>query len=146
MAHPNLSAIDDWLTAAWTKMPKRYHWLLLQTLATREDRRAWIHRWRLAPGWLVVDVGCGPGVMAHEIAAIHGFRVLGLDRDASLLAVARDLNRALACASVSFQHGDIYDALPPSPVADFAVARFLAQYASDCNRLRLKHFVLSLWQ
>ncbi|MCY0879433.1 MAG: methyltransferase domain-containing protein [Firmicutes bacterium] len=130
----SLTAIDAWGDSAWARIPPRYHWLLLQTIATREERRAWIQEWPLAPDALVIDVGTGLGIMAHEIAALHGCRVMGIDRDAAALAIAHDLNRHCSASQVTFQLADIYAPLP-AWTADLAVARFVAQHVPDIHAL-----------
>jgi SAM-dependent methyltransferase len=44
----------------------------------------------LAPGMRVLEIGCGPGAAAREIARrIHGGYILGIDRSAKAIAQAR---------------------------------------------------------
>ena len=47
----------------------------------------------LAPGDVLIDIGCGPGAAARRAAA-RGARVIGLDPSAAMLRVARLLTRA----------------------------------------------------
>lgn len=64
---------------------------------------------RLRPGLRVLDIGCGTGAITAGIAR-HvgpGGRVLGVDRDATLLAVAREA--ASDMPWLEFRHGDLFE-------------------------------------
>ena len=50
-------------------------------------RRALLRR-RLAPGSLVVDLGCGSGVWAAELTEA-GYRVFGVDQSPAMVALAK---------------------------------------------------------
>jgi ubiquinone/menaquinone biosynthesis C-methylase UbiE len=66
-----------------------------------------------------IDVGCGDGMLARRLAARCG-PVTGIDRDAAMVALARDLTPA--AAGVSFIQGDFL-ACPLDPASfDFACA------------------------
>jgi SAM-dependent methyltransferase len=54
-------------------------------------RRRFLRFCRIAPGWRVVEVGSGTGVVARDVAALVGprGRVTGIDRSRVLLAAAR---------------------------------------------------------
>ena len=54
-------------------------------------RRRFLRFCRIAPGWRVVEVGSGSGVVARDVAALVGPRghVTGVDRSRVLLAAAR---------------------------------------------------------
>jgi arsenite methyltransferase len=83
------------------------------------------------PGECVLDIGCGPGVLASEIASVVGTsgQVCGIDVSESMLALAR-----LRCAGqpwVEFRHGDAVK-LPYSEGAfDAAVATQVFEYVHD---------------
>jgi 2-polyprenyl-3-methyl-5-hydroxy-6-metoxy-1,4-benzoquinol methylase len=46
--------------------------------------------WRLAPGALILDLGCGTGLHARALAT-QGFRIIGLDVDLDAVETARTL-------------------------------------------------------
>jgi SAM-dependent methyltransferase len=74
-------------TAAYDRVAESYaaDWAGLETvLAPQLERFAAA----LAPGALVVDVGCGPGRDLRALAG-RGLRVVGLDRSAGMLRQAR---------------------------------------------------------
>jgi ubiquinone/menaquinone biosynthesis C-methylase UbiE len=59
-------------------------------------RRRFLRFCRIAPGWKVVEVGSGSGVVARDVAALVGPRghVTGVDKSRVLLAAARQRARA----------------------------------------------------
>jgi len=106
-----------------------------QRLADKVDAGAWVNRYvqpHLEPESRVLDVGCGPGVLAAEIAArFPAARVIGLDQnpDRSTEAGAR-LDRFGGYAIV----GDAL-ALPFEDGSfDLVYCRFLLEYLRDPER------------
>lgn len=68
---------------------------------------------RAAPA--VLDVGTGSGAIALAIADEHpGARVLGIDRSAAAVALARE-NAERCALEVEFECRDLFDGLPPGP-------------------------------
>lgn len=133
-ARDTLTALDHWLNRSWNQIPEPYRWLVLQTLATTQSRRAWISSWPDVSGGMVVDLGCGPGIVAHEIAAMKSCQVLGCDIDPEVLDLAQGINRLLSTdGQVRFRFGDIVDSTSDEP-AQAACVRFVAQYAPDLDR------------
>jgi cyclopropane fatty-acyl-phospholipid synthase-like methyltransferase len=59
----------------------------------------------LRPGMRVLEVGCGPGVAAREVARrLRGGHVLGIDRSQKAITLARTGSKAeLASGQVSFR-------------------------------------------
>lgn len=137
MTNPNiaaLSGVDQWLARTWTTAPQEYQWLLLQTLATAHSRRDWIRSWPAVTNGLVLDLGCGPGVVSQEIAALKSCRVVGYDKDPQVLELAQNIDRLFDdTGRVKFRLGDILDDDNEGP-AQAACVRFVAQYASDLDR------------
>jgi SAM-dependent methyltransferase len=132
---PNtLSALDQWLNRSWMQVPEDYRWLVLQTLATAQSRRAWIASWPSVPGQLVLDLGCGPGLVAQEIASLKACRVIGSDIDPNVLDLAQSINRLFADGTVKFRLGDILDEPKSDERAAAACVRFVAQYTPDLDR------------
>jgi arsenite methyltransferase len=85
-----------------------------------------------APGERVVDVGCGPGLLAAEIAHAVGStgHVTGLDISEAMLTVARQRCAPVA-DRVTLVHGDA-TALPlPTASFDAAVTTQVLEYVPD---------------
>jgi SAM-dependent methyltransferase len=80
---------------------------------------------RLRPGMAVLDVGCGTGAITAGIARLvgpEGF-VLGIDRDESLLAIARSEHGS--AANLEFQAADVLAFEAPRRFDIAAAARVL---------------------
>ena len=79
------------------------------------------HRWRsaensaqyllglLEPGQTLLDVGCGPGTITADLGAlVSPGRVVGIDREAEVIAEARRLATPAEGINVEFAVGDVY--------------------------------------
>ncbi|MDA8205460.1 MAG: methyltransferase domain-containing protein [Thermaerobacter sp.] len=141
MSNGNISSLDGldrWLSRSWAGAPQEYQWLLLQTLATAASRRAWIASWPGISGEFVLDLGCGPGVVAQEIAVLKSCRVIGYDIDANVLDLAQNINRLFDNQGrVKFRLGDILEDAGKQE-ATLALVRFVAQYVGDLDRFFLR--------
>ncbi len=84
----------------------------------------------LRPGMHVLDAGCGTGSITAGIAGAVGPQgsVTGLDRDESLLAIARQDYRGIA--SLEFQTGDLLE-FNSAPRFDIVTAARLIQWISE---------------
>jgi ubiquinone/menaquinone biosynthesis C-methylase UbiE len=91
---------------------------------------------RLRPGSRVVDVGCGTGDPALELARWVGprGRVLGLDLSPGMLRTARQRARILGLRNVSFRRADAARLKPEGPRFDALCARFSLMFADDVER------------
>ena len=72
-------------------------------------RRRFLRVGRIAPGWNVVEVGSGSGVVARDVAAMVGPRghVTGVDRSRVLMAAARRRAREEGLGRrLDFRRGD----------------------------------------
>jgi SAM-dependent methyltransferase len=80
----------------------------------------------LRPGLRVLEIGCGPGAAAREIARrIEGGYVLGIDRSAKAIAQARSASRAeMSLGRLAFRQSSIEDFLlePGEAAYDLALA------------------------
>jgi 2-polyprenyl-3-methyl-5-hydroxy-6-metoxy-1,4-benzoquinol methylase len=67
---------------------------------------------RVRPGERVLDLGCGSGELAFDLACRGEARVVGLDANPEVLAVAR---KRFSHPHLSFVQADATQALPPGP-------------------------------
>jgi 2-polyprenyl-3-methyl-5-hydroxy-6-metoxy-1,4-benzoquinol methylase len=102
------------------------------------------HRWRtaensaayllphLTPGLEVLDVGCGPGTITVDLARrVAPGRVVGLDRDADVVAGAQAGAEAAGVTNLSFSVGDIYALEAPDASYDVVHAHQVLQHLTD---------------
>jgi SAM-dependent methyltransferase len=84
------------------------------------------------PGEYAIDIGCGCGDTAIEIAQLVGpaGSVLGIDVSQPMLEVARSRGLAAACSQLSFREGDASEARLPSNI-DLLFSRFGVMFFSQ---------------
>jgi ubiquinone/menaquinone biosynthesis C-methylase UbiE len=85
---------DPWRAIDRQPTPERYAQVMEARGRTPTQvrlRRRFLRFCRIAPGWRVLEVGSGTGVVARDLAGLVGprGRVTGIDRSRVLLAVAR---------------------------------------------------------
>lgn len=85
---------DPWRAIDRQPRPERYVRMMEsrgQTPTQARLRRRFLRFCRIAPGWRVVEVGSGSGVVARDLATLVGPRghVTGIDRSRVVLAAAR---------------------------------------------------------
>ncbi|XXY50853.1 methyltransferase domain-containing protein [Sorangium sp. So ce269] len=87
----------------------------------------------ITAGMRVLDVGCGRGDVSLMISRLVGEQgqVLGLDRDVSPVAAARERARELGLSNVAFAEGDLGEPLPEHGLFDAAVGRRVLMYQRD---------------
>lgn len=87
----------------------------------------------ISAGMRVIDVGCGRGDVSFMVARLVGEQgqVLGVDRDARAIAMARERARELNLSRVSFVEGDFSALSPEHGQFDGAVGRRVLMYQPD---------------
>lgn len=131
------SLIDQAYGRLAAAAPPGRRWLLVQTLVSGGPRRALLRSLALRPGMAVLDMGCGFGASTLEIAALGAGRVVGLDTDQPVLAVARRAGSEVAAggglgpAAASFTAGDAYRLPFADRTFDVVFSRFVFQHLAD---------------
>jgi SAM-dependent methyltransferase len=107
--------------------------LHLQGDAIAPEARTMLDRIGVKPGWMCLDIGCGPRGITDLLSECvgPGGRVIGLDKDEQFLAHAR----AHAPANVEFRRGDAYSSGLPAGTFDLVHMRFVASTAGDPESL-----------
>ena len=100
----------------------------------RQYKQHVLHQLRIAPGHVVLDVGCGPGTDLPAMAAAAGpdGRVIGVDQDPAMRAMARQRTRAYPC--VEIQAGDAHALSLDLASVDRARADRVLQHLADPAR------------
>ncbi len=96
-----------------------------------EQRRVVMEALAPAPGERAIDLGCGPGLLACQIARAVGAegRVVGLDASPSMLAIAARRDCGSGAAPLELVEGDAGGPLPAGDAAfDLAVATQVYEY------------------
>ena len=99
-----------------------------------EQRRAVMAALAPQPGERALDLGCGPGLLACELARAvgPGGHVLGLDASPSMLAMAARRDCGSGTAPVELAEADIAGRLPVDDGAvDLAVSTQVYEYVAD---------------
>lgn len=85
--HDDTANLDHWFEPVAEHLGEAYLRYSF-TKGTRQEVDALVHRLGLRPGHRVLDVGCGPGRHAHELAR-RGIEVRGIDISRSFVEIAR---------------------------------------------------------
>lgn len=99
------------------------------TVAIDIEREMWRHA-GLRPGMKVLDLACGPGFTACELAKTVGSEghITGIDINEELIAVAHQARASERVENVSFSTGNVYELTLPEHSFDFVYARFVFQH------------------
>ena len=116
-----------------------------QAAAIERPTRLLLQAAGLAPGMRVLDLGTGLGHVARIVAEIVGptGEVVGVDRSAEALAVARDRTRDSGLTHVSFHEGDVTDWRADARF-DAIVERLLLFHAADPSAVVRHHVEANL--
>jgi ubiquinone/menaquinone biosynthesis C-methylase UbiE len=86
----------------------------------------------LSPGMRIVEVGCGTGAIAREVAAMTApGEVVGVDMQLAQLDTARRLAHETGVCNVRFLDGDANVLDFPDGTFDAAYCRFLLEHVAD---------------
>ena len=85
-------------------------------------------------GEQIVDVGCGPGLLAYELAGVIGNegRVVGIDSSSSMIALAE--KRCSALSNVTFIQCDATDLTVDNESADVVACTQVLLYVDDVEK------------
>lgn len=102
-----------------------------------ETARAIWRRAGFCPGQTLLDVGCGPGFGALELAEIVGStgRIIGIDESARFLAYLRGECARRNVANIDARHGDVQQLDLPSAGIDGAYARWVLCFVREPERV-----------
>ena len=102
---------------------------LQATIAIDTERDVWKAA-GLKPGMQVLDLACGPGFTACELAKFVGEdgHVTGVDLNEELIAVAHQAKASEEVENVAFSSGNVYELTLPENNYDFVYARFVFQH------------------
>lgn len=102
---------------------------LQATVAIDTERDVWKSA-GLKPGMNVLDLACGPGFTACELAKAVGpdGHVTGVDINEELIAVAHQAKASEQVANLSLSLGNLYALDLPENSFDFVYARFVFQH------------------
>ena len=114
---------------------------LQATIALDTEKAAWKTA-GLQPGMQVLDIACGPGFTACELARFVGEsgHVTGVDINEELIAVAHQAKDSEGVENVAFSSGNVYELTLPENNFDFAYARFVFQHLEN-PQLALKNIL-----
>ena len=120
VAAPHASPDDQFERTAWLYAFLREH--VFRDDTNRLDAALWPEVPRVA-GTVLLEIGCGPGVYARQLAARHpGLRAVGIDRSPGLLRRAESLAVRDGIMNCWFEQGDALALDWPDASVDAVVA------------------------
>lgn len=105
---------------------------LQATIAINTEKEAWKEA-GLRPGMTVLDLACGPGFTACELAKFVGEEgyVAGVDINEELIAVAHQAKASEGVENLALSSGNVYELTLPENSFDFVYARFVFQHLEN---------------
>ncbi|HEX9793281.1 MAG TPA: methyltransferase domain-containing protein [Planctomycetota bacterium] len=87
----------------------------------------------VAPGWRVLDAGCGPGLVLAELRELVGEEgeVWGVDLVPEMVAEARELAAVRGWQNVRLLEGDLNEAELPPAAFDLVWLRWMLSFPAD---------------
>lgn len=109
-----------------------YDRLLVLARERWPDTEALLDRAGVGPGMTGIDLGCGGGAVTIELARRVGpsGRMVGLDRDGSVLELARQAAEGSGVRNIAFREGSMGEWREASTY-DLVYSRFLLHHLSD---------------
>ena len=129
MSTQNLTDAGSYQFGKFEKNAEELERLKLQaTVALKQEQQIWSES-GLKPGMKVLDLACGPGFTACELArAVGDGDVTGIDINEELIATAHQAKASEGVENVSFALGNLYNLDLPENSFDFVYARFVFQH------------------
>lgn len=129
MTTQNLTDAGSYKFGKFEKNAEELERLKLQaTIALKQEQEIW-EQSGLKPGMKVLDLACGPGFTACELAkAVGDGHVTGVDINEELIATAHQAKTSEGVENVAFTLGNLYDLDLPENTFDFVYARFVFQH------------------
>ena len=95
--------------------------------------RALLARLGVREGWRVLDLGCGPGLVAFDLAAMVGAsgEVLALDESARWIAHVEEQAKVRGIANLRTVQSRIQDAEPEAGAFDLVIARWVLSFLPE---------------
>lgn len=90
----------------------------------------------------LIDIGCGAGVIANNIAYHCNIEVLGIDFNPVAIERAREVSSLLGNRNSSFRAADLFDFYPEKPF-DIALSLGVLHHTMDCLRA-LRHVLKNM--
>jgi SAM-dependent methyltransferase len=97
-------------------------------------RQAYLEKMALAPRAVILDLGCGTGVVARALAAASGFsgRVIGIEQSPLFVEVARRFAADEGVGErVEFRVGDVHALDVPDATMDAVIAHTTISHVTD---------------
>ena len=107
--------------------------LELQAIETAEERIPLYIKVGVKDAGLILDVGCGSGMITRDLASLTKGNVVGVDNSLYMLNVAMDILKDYG--NVSFVHGDSHSLPFEDEIFDITTCNLLLMWAKDPQKV-----------